>query len=248
MEQGFDLDRERQFFDAFEADHGDYDVLAEASYRRILSVFEREMQLRAGRSCIDLGCGTGAFTRRLTAFGVNSTGMDVSSKSIERANALGGGRFLVGDICNATLPSESYDCAVMSGVLHHLPTRTHRIDSLREAHRLLKRDGRFYSYDPNAHSPSMWLYRDPRSPFCSSEGKTENEVLLSRTEIADELRAAGFVDIVVRGLSGIAYRYVRGRIARQLLPIYNRIYEPAIRFSGFERRIGTFLVASAVKR
>jgi SAM-dependent methyltransferase len=243
----FDSAREREFFDSFEQRHGEYDVLAESSYRRILTVFEREMNLFRDRTCVDLGCGTGAFTRRLTAFGLRATGIDISERSIQRATALGGGTFLVGDICGSALEDRQFDYVMMSGVLHHLPSRAERSRALREAWRLLKPGGRFYSYDPNGHSPSMWLYRHPDSPLYSAEGKTENEILLTRAQLALELQAAAFTGVRVRGLSGIAYRYVEGRLARRLLPVYNWIYEPAIRWSGFERRLGTFLIATGVK-
>jgi len=242
------LDEERHFFDAFEAEHGEYDVLAEEAYRRILSVLEKQMQPRPGTTVLDLGCGTGAFTRRLNALGFITTGVDISPRSVERANALGGGRFVVGDISHCPLLSACYDQAVMSGVLHHVPAREARIRCLREAHRLLKSGGRFFSYDPNGHSPSMWLYRDPNSLFYSAAGKTKNEVLLTRRQVTEELLEAGFSDVSVSGLSGMAYRYVEGRFARLMLPWYNRLYEPAIRWSGFERNIGTFLIATAIKR
>jgi SAM-dependent methyltransferase len=243
------IERERQFFDAFEADHGEYDVLAEEAYQRILSKFEEHVRPQPGMTCVDLGCGTGAFTRRLSApWRLVTTGVDISPRSIERAKAIGGAQFIVGDIGNCALPSASYDCAVMSGVLHHLPTRQDRIRSLREALRLLRPGGRLFSYDPNGHSPSMFLYRDPRSPFYSAEGKTENEVLLTRTQVRSELVEAGFARVDVAGVSGIAYRYVHGRLAQSLLPLYNRIYEPFIRWSGVERVLGTFLIATAVKQ
>ena len=241
------IDRERAFFDAFEANHGDYDVLAEESYRRILTVFGREARTASATTCVDLGCGTGAFTRRLSALGLNLTGVDISPRSIDRAIALGGGQFVVGDITNCSLPSASYDCAVMSGVLHHVPARDERVRGLREAYRVLKNGGRFFSYDPNGYSPSMWLYRHPASPLYSAAGKTENEILLTRHQLTSELIDAGFCDVKVRGLSGIAYRYVEGRLAQRMLPLYNRIYEPLMRWSGFEGYFGTFLIATASK-
>jgi len=242
-----DVQKEIEFFDSFEADHGEYDVLAEDSYQRILAVLRSRLRPRPGMAVVDLGCGTGAFTRRLSALGLAVTGVDISSRSIERATSQGGGRFVVGNICHCSLSTASFDGAIMSGVLHHVPSSAERVQSLREAFRLLKPGGLFFSYDPNRHSPSMWLYRDPRSPFYSSAGKTANEVLLSRRDLTEEFKEAGFAEIAVQGLSGIAYSYVEGRFARRMLPFYNRIYEPLIRASGFEHILGTFLVATAVK-
>jgi hypothetical protein len=72
-------------------------------------------------------------------------------------------------------------------------------------------------------------------------------VLLKKKELADELRAAGFAEVEVRGVSGITYRWVAGRIARMLLSIYN-VYEHTMRFSPFENSLGTFLISVAKKR
>jgi SAM-dependent methyltransferase len=241
------IEEEIRFFDHFEGEHGEYDVLAEKSYQRILGVLAERMHPQPGMSCVDLGCGTGAFTRRLGQFRVVLTGVDISPRSIERAKASGGAEYVVGNICHCPLPSLSYDLAVMSGVLHHICDGAIRVEGLREALRLLKPGGRFFSYDPNACSPSMFLYRDPRSPLYSKAGKTDNEILLTHHQIVADLEAAGFANICVRGLSGIAYRYVEGRIARTLLPLYNHFYEPLIRWSPFEKALGTFLVATAAK-
>src|SRR3954469_14915888 len=77
--------REVEFFDQFVAEHGDYDVLAEGAYARILEAFEASVRPKAGERCIDLGCGTGSFTRRLQPFGLRLGGMDISPASVAHA-------------------------------------------------------------------------------------------------------------------------------------------------------------------
>ncbi len=213
----------------------------------MLGLFGALVRPQAGERCFDLGCGTGAFTRRLSAFKLDLTGLDISPRSIEAAGRRSGAeRYLVGDLRDTGLPDGSADIIVYSGVLHHIDASALRLASLAEGHRILRPGGRLFAFDPSAHSPSMWLYRDPRSPLYSSKGKTENEVLLDRRDIRRELEQAGFSSIVVRGASGISFRYVESRFARLILPLYN-LYEEIVRFSPLEDRLGTFLVSFAVK-
>ncbi|HET6340370.1 MAG TPA: class I SAM-dependent methyltransferase [Polyangiales bacterium] len=235
------------FFDEFVEKNGDYDVLSEVAYRRLEGVFARWIKPRAGERCIDLGCGTGAFTRRLNRFGVKAEGMDISPAAVAFASkASAAEHYHVGDITASGLPDASYDVVLYSGVLHHFPTQVDRAAVLREGYRLLAPGGRLFAYDPNQHSPSMWLYRDPRSPLYSEAGKTDNEVLLSRAELTGELSSAGFRKVRVRGVSGIAYRYIESANARRLLPLYN-LYEQVVRWSPLESRLGTFVVSVAHK-
>jgi SAM-dependent methyltransferase len=242
-----DISREVAFFDSFELRHGDYDVLGERAYRRLLGLFGELVEPQQGERCIDLGCGSGAFTRRLAAFQLDLTGLDISPRCIEAAGrASKHERYLVGDIRDTSLHDGAADIIVYSGALHHFAQRATRVETLKEGYRILRPGGRLFAFDPSAHSPSMWLYRDPRSPLYSSKGKTENEVLLTRQHIRQELEEAGFKPVSVRGASGIFYRYVEDRFARLILPLYN-LYEEIIRFSPLEDRLGTFLVSFAIK-
>jgi SAM-dependent methyltransferase len=240
-----DLSREVEFFDRFQREHHDYDVLGENAYRRLLTVFRDVVRPRAGERCVDLGCGTGAFTRRLRTFGLELSGFDISPASIERAASLARTEtYAVRDIRSTGLHDRSIDIIVFSGVLHHFPTRTERRSVLAEGLRVLRPGGRMFAFDPSAHSPSMRLYRDPRSPLYSSAGKTENEILIDRRDLEDELRAVGFSAVAVRGIAGMTFRYIAGRIASKLLPMYN-LYELALERSPLEDRYGTFLATVA---
>jgi SAM-dependent methyltransferase len=240
---------EKTFFDRFVDAHGDYDVLDENAYARLLLMFGA-VHPQPHETCVDLGCGTGAFTRRLQVFDLDLLGIDISSRSVEAARAHAHGKarqqYLVGDIRHLDIPAQSADIVVFSGVLHHVPESPLRAEILSEAFRVLRPGGRIFAYDPSAHSPSMWLYRSPGSPFHSKAGKTENEVLLTRGQLRGELAYAGFEKIEVRGVGGITYRYVEGRMARALLPLYN-IYERVLQRTPVEHWLGTFLISSARK-
>ena len=189
----------------------------------------------------------GAFTRRLNVFGLLLIGVDISSKCIAlAAQSAAAETYKTGDLMNLEFENESTDIIVYSGVLHHITQRADRLRALREGLRILRPGGRLFAYDPNKASPSMWLYRSPQSPLYSQAGKTENEVLLSRQDLVEELESAGFADVDVQGLSGTTFRFVESKGARAILPLYN-CYEILMMLSPFQRRLGTFLISCASK-
>lgn len=241
------IDEEIRFFDEFQSEHGDYDVLTEATYERLLRAFADRVRPQPGQICIDLGCGTGAFTRRLLRYGLTLTGVDISTRNVVRAAGTSlGERYLVGDIRKTPFPDACADVITYSGVLHHVPDDESRVGVLREGLRILKPGGSLFAFDPNAGSPSMFLFRDPRSPLFSSKGKTANEVLLSKRQLRKELREAGFTSAVIEGAGGITFQYVDSAVARAILPLYN-FYELVLLLKPLGRRLGTFLISSAMR-
>jgi ubiquinone/menaquinone biosynthesis C-methylase UbiE len=241
------LDREIEFFDEFERQHGEYDVLGDTAYRQLLRRFEKLTKPKAGQLAVDLGCGTGAFTRRLAKFNLDLLGIDISPRSIARAKEQGGGpRYMTGNIMEVDLPTDSVDIAVFSGVLHHLSHRDDRLSALRQAFRILKPGGSLFAFDPHISSPSMFLYRHPKSPLFSDVGKTENEVLLGRRQMREELSSAGFVQASAQGLGGITYRHVEGRIAQKFLKLYN-VYEMFTMIPAVGKVMGSFVISFGVK-
>lgn len=239
--------KEIEFFDRFAQENEDYDVLGERAYARLLHRFAHLCPTKPGDRCVDLGCGSGAFTRRLEVFGLELTGIDISPGLIEAAQRRGDGvHYQTGDITATALKSESFQAIVFSGVLHHFSSPDERVAAMREGWRLLQPGGMLFSYDPYLGSPSMFLYRDPRSPLYSSVGKTDNEILTSKAQMRRELSLAGFEQIQTLPTGGMTFRYVEGSVARRFLPLYN-CYEWLLELSGLERWFGTFLVCAARK-
>jgi SAM-dependent methyltransferase len=85
-------------------------------------------QLPAGaRSVLEVGCGTGDFSRLLSDRCQTVIGIDLSPGMIkvarERAAGLGNLRFEVADVMRHPLPPGPFDCVVSIATLHHLPLR-----------------------------------------------------------------------------------------------------------------------------
>src|SRR5436853_295282 len=77
-------------------------------------------------SALEIGCGTGVFTRRLAASAKRVIGLDLSPQMIrlarERSIDYPNIEYLLGDLLQLALPSESFGCVVSIATLHHLPT------------------------------------------------------------------------------------------------------------------------------
>ena len=81
-------------------------------------------------SCVEtleIGCGTGAFSRRLAQRARRATAIDLSSEMIRvarsRSTQLSNIDFEVADLMLCDFPSDHFDCIATIATLHHLPLR-----------------------------------------------------------------------------------------------------------------------------
>jgi ubiquinone/menaquinone biosynthesis C-methylase UbiE len=97
----------------------------------------------AGRDVLDICCGTGNLAAAVAARGGNVVGVDFAPTMIEIAKAKAAGTdFQVGDAEALQFPDESFNVALCSFGLWHLPEPDR---ALAEAARVLKKDG-VYAY------------------------------------------------------------------------------------------------------
>jgi 2-polyprenyl-3-methyl-5-hydroxy-6-metoxy-1,4-benzoquinol methylase len=80
------------------------------------------MQLTAGDTLLDIGCGTGLISRQYTQRDIKYTGIDSAESRIEKAKALNpAARFIHGDLRDpAVLKTVEAKHVILHGVLHHL--------------------------------------------------------------------------------------------------------------------------------
>jgi ubiquinone/menaquinone biosynthesis C-methylase UbiE len=236
-----DKQKEIAFFDGHAA-ADDYDVFTPQASERLVDAFVKLTGLEPGARVIDLGCGSGTFTALLARAGYDCVGLDISAKLLEVGRRKHPQiEFVAGDIEHLPFPAESFDGALLSGVVHHFPDPS---PCAAETFRLLRPRGHFLAFDPNRMNPFMWLYRDRSSPFYSSVGVTENERPVLAREVRAVFERVGFA-VSSHYLSGLAYRYVASRRAQLVLPIYNFIDSAVFGLSVMERLRPFVLTAGA---
>jgi len=78
-------------------------------------------------SALEVGCGTGAFSRRLAGCARHVVALDLSAEMIRVARARSEQfqnlEYRCADVMAVDLPRESFDCVATIATLHHLPLR-----------------------------------------------------------------------------------------------------------------------------
>ncbi len=101
-----------------------------------LNKIESLIQTPISSLILDIGCGTGYFTKRLREKGYKVIGTDISRNRIKEA---GPDNFIVSDAKNLPFKKESFDCIIASDVIEHLPGSL--IQNIRLILSLLKKNG-----------------------------------------------------------------------------------------------------------
>jgi len=99
------------------------------------------------KNVLEIGCGTGEFTRLLASRAQRVVAVDLSPQMLRLAQEHSTNHknieYLLGDIMRLSLPGESYDCVVSIATLHHLPLG----QALLKMKAALKLDGRLIIHD-----------------------------------------------------------------------------------------------------
>lgn len=236
---------ERKFFNKFGNKQG-YEVFDEKGYQKIIGVLKHAARSKNNQIIVDMGCGSGAFTVRLKKTFPQSkiVGLDISDGCIRAARKnIKGVKFIIGDVESTKIKSGSVDVLCYSGILHHFPDFS---KVAKEAQRVLKRGGIFFSYDPNLYNPAFWLYRDKKSPFYSPVGVTKNERLLKSGEIKSVFKNTGF-EVKTKIISGLSYSYIESKKAMRIIKLYNS-FDKILGATPAADFIGAFIIAWGKKK
>lgn len=240
-----DKKAEIEFFDQFDRSGG-YDVFDETGYQKMISWMTGLIPPKRDTVIFDMGCGSGAFTSYLyKAYpGSKIVGVDISPGCIKRAKRdFPKIEFMAGDIEETGLRASSVDVVCYSGILHHFPDFR---KVAKEAYRILKPGGFFFSYDPHLYNPPFWLYRAKSSPFYSPVGITTNERLLTAKEVDKTFSREGF-ETKIQIRSGVPFCYIESKKIRPLLVLYN-FFDGILSVTPLSKMIGAWVIGFGVKK
>ncbi|NJK86317.1 MAG: class I SAM-dependent methyltransferase [Bacteroidales bacterium] len=108
---------------------------------------------------LELGCGTGYFTRELVKTGASITAIDISPDLLEEAKknvTEKNARFIQDNAYAMNFESNSFNTVVGSSVLHHLELSK----ALPEIYRVLKPGGKLFFTEPNMMNPQIALQKN----------------------------------------------------------------------------------------
>jgi len=75
----------------------------------------------SARSILEVGCGTGHFTRWMARRGLDAVGLDISEPMLNEARRLGGPGYMPGDALSLPCADRSYDVTALITTLEFLP-------------------------------------------------------------------------------------------------------------------------------
>ena len=172
--------------------------------------------LEAGQKVLELGCGTGYFTRALAGTGASIFAIDISPDLLETARRECASENVTFEIQNAyglTYPDESFDSVVGSSVLHHLELQA----ALEEIHRVLKSGGVICFTEPNMFNPQIAVQKNVPS-LKKRLGDSPDETAFFRWPLQRRLKRIGFRSVRIEPFDFLHPRTSRAwiRVVEQL--------------------------------
>jgi 2-polyprenyl-3-methyl-5-hydroxy-6-metoxy-1,4-benzoquinol methylase len=149
--------------------------------------------LRPGMTVLELGCGTGTFTRELAQSGADIIAIDVSPELLEIARANHSAPNVHYQRENAyalSYPDAAFDSVVGSSVLHHLEVE----EALRNIYRVLKPGGTMFFTEPNMLNPQIAVQKNV--PWIKRKlGDSPDETAFFRWRLRRLLEQTGYRNV-----------------------------------------------------
>lgn len=214
---------ETNFAKKFDEKMNQYDL------KKRLSVVYEELLVEdlRDKTLLDAGCGTGWFSKAAADRGAQVTSMDLGENLLGEVAKKCETKRVVGSILEMPFKDSSFDYAVCSEVIEHVPNA---VQAIRELYRVLKPNGILILTTPNR----FWYFSLAIANFLKIRPYQGLENWLGYKELKTKLQKEGFL---VEKMYGI-----------HLFPFVISLLNPLLDFfHRFRKPLGPMMVNSAVR-
>lgn len=165
--------------------------------QRRIDLFEYYCNLRPGLKILEIGCGTGEYSKALLGLGLSLLATDLSYNMLniakEKIAGNEGASLFVSDIDHIPAREQSLDLVLGNSILHHLDVD----NALKEIFRVLKKGGRLAFSEPNMLNPYIFLQK--KIKFIKKlTGDSPHETAFYRWKLKKILKKNGFKNPVIK--------------------------------------------------
>lgn len=172
--------------------------------------------LKPKDSVLEIGCGTGYFTREIAKTGAMVTAIDISPELLQIAKEEipdTNVTFLLENAYELSFNDLTFDSIVGSSVLHHLEIAK----AIQEMFRVLKPGGSIFFTEPNMMNPQIALQKN--IPALKRKlGDSPDETAFFRWSLRKLLLKSGFVNI-----STVPFDFLHPAVKPSLIPFISSV-------------------------
>ena len=186
---------------------------------------------------LEIGCGTGYFTKEIAKTGANVTAIDISPELLQIAKEEipdTNVSFVIENAYDLSFEANCFDSIVGSSVLHHLEIEK----AISEMFRVLKSGGSLFFTEPNMMNPQIALQKN--IPALKRKlGDSPDETAFFRWSLMTLMRKTGFTNIVIK-----PFDFLHPAISPALIPFISSLGETVEKIPGLKEIAGSLYISA----
>jgi len=186
---------------------------------------------------LEIGCGTGYFTKEIAKTGARVTAIDISPELLQIAKEEipdTNVSFVIENAYDLSFEANCFDSIVGSSVLHHLEIEK----AISEMFRVLKSGGSLFFTEPNMMNPQIALQKN--IPALKRKlGDSPDETAFFRWSLMTLMRKTGFTNIVIK-----PFDFLHPAISPALIPFISSLGETVEKIPGLKEIAGSLYISA----